>query len=115
MPKERTSVAHATTDEGQVSTKVAERQRPKAAERKPRPLPPYKVLLHNDDVNTVEHVVQSILKLTTLSPQDAVLRTIEAHEAGISLLLVTHRERAELYVDQFQTVKITVTMEPSEA
>lgn len=112
MPKEGTSVAHATANEGQVSTKVAPRQKP--AERKPRPLPPYKVLLHNDDVNTVEHVVQSILKLTTLSPQDAVLRTIEAHETGVSLLLVTHRERAELYVEQFQTVNITVTMEPTE-
>ena len=81
----------------------------------PKPLPPFKVLLHNDDVNTFEHVIMAVLKLTTLQTQDAVLRTLEAHETGVSLLLTTHRERAELYIDQFATMNITVTIEPAEA
>lgn len=87
------------------------RQAPSA--RKPKKLPPYKVLLHNDEVNTFEHIIQSILKLTTLTPQEAVLRTIEAHETGVALLLMTHRERAELYTEQFASLKVTTTIEPA--
>lgn len=90
----------------------AKRKTPK---NKPtKPLPPYKVLLHNDDVNSFEHVITGILKLTSLQTQDAVLRTLEAHESGVSLLLTTHRERAELYVEQFATMTITVTIEQTE-
>lgn len=81
-------------------------------EREQRLLPPYKVILHNDDVNTFEHVILTILRLTPLKPEEAVARTIEAHETGQSVLLVTTRERAELYVEQFATYKLTVTAEP---
>ncbi len=79
-----------------------------------RQLPPYRVLLHNDDVNTFDHVILAILKLTPLNEREAVQRTIEAHQRGLSLLLMTHRERAELYVEQFATYKLTVTCEPSD-
>lgn len=82
------------------------------AEEKVRQLPPYKVILHNDDVNEFEHVIRTILELTLLNERDAILRTIEAHETGASLLLVTHKERAELYVEQFLTFHLTVTCEP---
>ena len=82
------------------------------SERETGLLPPYRVLLHNDDVNTFEHVISAILKLTRLTAEEAVQRTIEAHERGVSLLLVTHRERAELYVEQFKSLSLTVTCEP---
>ncbi len=75
-------------------------------------LPPYRVILHNDDVNTFEHVIKSIRRLTPLSLAEALQRTMEAHETGLSLLLVTHKERAELYVEQFASMKLTVTCEP---
>lgn len=78
----------------------------------PRRLPPYRVLLHNDDVNIFGHVVLSILELTELTLEDAVARTKEAHTCGVSLLLVTHKERAELYRDQFTSKFLTVTIEP---
>ena len=83
-------------------------------EQATRLLPPYRVLLHNDDVNTFEHVIRAILQLTPLKEPEAVARTIEAHETGSSLLLVTHRERAELYVEQFTSKQLTVTCEPDE-
>lgn len=83
-------------------------------EQRTRLLPPYRVMLHNDDVNTFEHVIHAILELTPLKEPEAVARTIEAHESGCSLLLVTHRERAELYVEQFATKQLTVTCEPDE-
>jgi len=77
-----------------------------------RRLPPYKVILHNDDVNEFGEVILVILKLTSIGEQHAVLCTIEAHETGHSMLLVTNRERAELYVEQFASCRITVTCEP---
>jgi len=93
-----------------LATQVQPRRAP--APGKPGQLPPFKVLLHNDDVNDVEHVVKAILKLTTLSPGDAIARMWEAHHRGVALLLVTHRERAELYLEQFATFRLTVTIEP---
>jgi ATP-dependent Clp protease adaptor protein ClpS len=83
-----------------------------ATEHKTQQLPPYRVILHNDDVNTFDHVIASILRFTPLTRAEAIQRTLEAHETGASLLLVTHRERAELYVEQFASVGLTVTAEP---
>lgn len=81
-------------------------------QRQARQLPPFRVLLHNDDVNTFDHVIRCIVRLTPLKVEEAFERAIEAHETGLSLLLVTHRERAELYVDQFASAALTVTCEP---
>jgi len=90
------------------AAKTAPKQKP------PQMLPPWKVLLHNDDKNEVAHVVHTIMELTTLKEQDAKLRTKEAHETGVALLLTTHKERAELYKDQFESKGLTVTIEPAE-
>lgn len=81
-------------------------------EERTRKQPPYKVILHNDDVNSFEHVIETILNLTPLKPEDAIRKTLEAHERGLALLLVTTRERAELYVEQFAACRLTVTAEP---
>ena len=97
---------------GDAGTAVMTVPKKAPAKRKPRQLPPYKVLLHNDDVNTVEHVILSIVKLTPLTPEAAIEKTLIAHESGLALLLVTHKERAELYQEQFTSVKLTVTIEP---
>lgn len=87
---------------------------PAPQKKPPQPLPPWKVLLHNDDKNEMGFVVLSIIELTTLNEQDAVQRTIEAHKTGVALLVVTHKERAELYQDQFTSKGLTVTIEPAE-
>ena len=93
-------------------TAVAER--PKTSPPKLDHLPPFKVLLHNDDVNDIEWVIRSIVALTPTPPLRAIELTIEAHKTGVALLLVTHKERAELYQEQFQSKKLTVTIEPAE-
>ena len=95
-----------------VKEKPSREQAPK--KKPPKPLPPWKVLLHNDDKNEFGFVVATIVELTTLDKQAAALRTLEAHETGVALLLPTHKERAELYKDQFQSKGLTVTIEPAE-
>jgi len=97
--------AHATPETGQATTLLPEAT-------KPRQLPMYRVILHNDDENDIEHVIETIVMLTPLNAQQAVERTIEAHNTGCSLLLIIHKERAELYAEQFQSRSLTVTIEP---
>ena len=75
-------------------------------------LPPWKVLLHNDDVNDMDFVIDTIVELTTLNRHAATVRTLEAHKTGVALLLMTHREHAELLSEQFTSKKLTVTIEP---
>ncbi len=96
--------------------KPKEKSKPQAADKKKptEPLPPWRVLLHNDDKNTFEHVTGTIVELTPLKEQEAKVRVVEAHKTGVSLLLVTHKERAELYQEQFKSKSLIVTIEPAE-
>ena len=80
---------------------------------KPKRLRPWQVLLHNDDVNDILYVVETIIELTTLNREDALQRTLEAHDTDIALLLTTHREHAELLCEQFQSKRLRVTAEPA--
>jgi ATP-dependent Clp protease adaptor protein ClpS len=77
-------------------------------------LPLYRVLLHNDDVSAADFVVSTIVELTPLNHDRAVQVMLEAHTTGVGLLLVSHKERAELYQEQFQSKTLTVTIEPVE-
>jgi ATP-dependent Clp protease adaptor protein ClpS len=99
-----------------VAAATKPKKKSKSAPQKvpPKPLPPWKVLLHNDDVNDHLHVIKTIIELTHLNELDAKKRTEEADKTGVALLLVTHKERAELYKDQFNSKSLTVTIEPAE-
>jgi len=79
---------------------------------KPGQLPPWKVVLHNDHLNGMGEVVDTIRVLTPLSEQAAVRRMLEAHTRGRSMLLTTHHERAELYQLQFARRGLRVTIRP---
>ena len=112
MPEQGKQIDPPAT-EGTGATAVAAPRAEKApAKTPPAQLPTWKVLLHNDDKNEMLFVIQSIVELTPLSRQDAMNRMLEAHESGLALLLVTHKERAELYQEQFQSKSLTVTIEP---
>ena len=76
-------------------------------------MPGWSVLLHNDDVNEFLFVTRSVVEFARLTVEDAMQRTVEAHESGVALLLVTHRERAELIQEQFQSRGLAVTIEPA--
>ena len=95
-----------------VKNKPSRKKNPK--KKPPDHLPPWKVLLHNDDKNEVRFVVKTIVELTPLNELDAKARTEEAHESGVALLLTTHKERAELYMEQFESKGLTVTIEAAE-
>ena len=85
--------------------------RPREAPPKLDRMPQWRVLLHNDDVNDMGHVVDVIMQLTALRRVEAVHRMLEAHTRGLALLLCTHREHAELLAEQFMSKRLTVTIE----
>ena len=98
------------SDKSNPNVGVETRPAPPRADR----LPPWDVLLHNDDENDMVYVVETIVMLTPLPTQDAVERMLEAHHAGVALLVNTHREHAELLEEQFTSRGLTVTIEPSK-
>ena len=75
-------------------------------------LPPYRVILHNDDVNTVDHVVQALIaSVPELSRDRATEIMLEAHNAGRSEVVRCPLEHAELYRERLESFTLTVTIE----
>ncbi len=72
----------------------------------------YKVLLHNDDRNTMEHVVKCLIRVFGFSEEVAFLIMEEAHRAGVALCVVEPLERAEMHRDQLISLSLTSTIEP---
>jgi ATP-dependent Clp protease adaptor protein ClpS len=95
-------------------TKPQTRKKTSPQKSPPQMLPPWKVLLHNDDKNEMVFVIRTICELTPLNREDAMNRMLEAHKSGVALLLVTHKERAELYKDQFESKGLVCTIEPEK-
>ena len=85
---------------------VAEPARPQA-----RPLPPFSVVLHNDDVNEMDFVVRAIVELARVPTEHALECMFEAHEEGQAIVLQTHREHAEFVCEAFTSKGLTATVE----
>jgi ATP-dependent Clp protease adaptor protein ClpS len=75
-------------------------------------LPPYNVMLHNDNHNSMDHVVKALLRsVTKLSRAQAIAIMIEAHNHGVAVVITCPLEQAELYRDRLQTYGLTATIE----
>ena len=77
--------------------------------------PRYRVLLHNDDFNPMEHVVQVLLQtVPSLTQPQAVDIMMEAHTNGIALVITCAQEHAEFYCETLKNHGLTSTIEPDE-
>ena len=75
-------------------------------------LPPYRVVLRNDDVNEMAHVVRALLEsVPELSSERAAEIMLEAHNRGAADVITCPLERAELYRDRLQGFGLTATIE----
>ena len=75
-------------------------------------LPPYAVILHNDDHNDMAHVVRSLLKsVPSLNLAKATEIMFEAHNNGRARVVTCPLELAELYRDRLQGFRLTATIE----
>ena len=74
--------------------------------------PLYRVLLHNDDSNTMDHVVGALMRVFKLERQACELIMVEAHKNGLALCAVEPFEQAELHRDQLRSFSLVSTIEP---
>ncbi|MBW4666205.1 MAG: ATP-dependent Clp protease adapter ClpS [Cyanomargarita calcarea GSE-NOS-MK-12-04C] len=77
--------------------------------------PRYRVLLHNDDYNSMEHVVQSLITtVPSLTQPQAVSIMMEAHTNGLALVITCAQEHAEFYCETLKGHGLSSTIEPDE-
>jgi ATP-dependent Clp protease adaptor protein ClpS len=77
--------------------------------------PQYRVLLHNDDFNPMEHVVQVLITtVPNLTQPQAVSIMMEAHTNGLALVITCAQEHAEFYCETLKNHGLTSTIEPDE-
>ncbi len=100
--------------EAPAAAPAASNTKPAKAPPQRKQLPPYRVLLHNDDVHDMVFVVETLMELTPLKADAAAKVMLEAHHRGLAQVLLTHRERAELYQEQFKSKGLVATIEPAE-
>ena len=85
-----------------------------ARTRAGRPAPRFfKVLLHNAADKELMFVARVVQELTHFGSAEAEFRMWEAHHRGQSLVVVTHLERAELFVEQFADRGLCASIEPA--
>jgi len=81
-------------------------------ESKPVVLPPWSVILHNDDHNDMLHVVQSLVKsVPNLGTVRATKIMLEAHNHGKAIVITCPLELAELYRERLESFGLTATIE----
>lgn len=78
-------------------------------------LPPYKVILHNDDHNSMDHVVQALRKsVPGMNLARATAIMWEAHTSGKAVVIACPLELAELYQQRLLSFGLTATIEKDE-
>ncbi|MBD2270109.1 ATP-dependent Clp protease adapter ClpS [Anabaena sp. FACHB-1391] len=77
--------------------------------------PRYRVLLHNDDYNSMEYVVQVLMTtVTSITQPQAVSIMMEAHHNGLALVISCAQEHAEFYCETLTSHGLISTIEPDE-
>ena len=76
------------------------------------PFPRYRVFLHRSADRDLMSVVRVVMEVTRFGSAEAEFRMWEAHHRGRATVLVTHLERAELYVELFAARGLLASIEP---
>jgi ATP-dependent Clp protease adapter protein ClpS len=76
-------------------------------------LPQFKVILLNDVNLDMMFVVRTVMELTRFCRTEATHKMWQAHYDGRAVILRTHQERAELFVELFLHRGLKVTLEPT--
>jgi len=70
--------------------------------------PPYSVILWNDEVHSQIEVVVILVKVMRWSVRHATSKMFEVDTLGKSILIVTHKERAEMFAEQLTPLTATI-------
>lgn len=78
-----------------------------------RLLPPYKVIVYNDDYNEMNYVVFALMhSVNILTKQEAERIMLTAHLTGRAIVTVCPKEIAEYYQERLLSYNLTATIEP---
>jgi len=76
-------------------------------------LPPWKVLLFNDEVHSMDEVVLALLTAVQhFTVEEAVQVMYEAHSTGVAVVTTQPKERAEAIRERLERFGLTSTIEP---
>jgi ATP-dependent Clp protease adaptor protein ClpS len=90
------------SDEELPETQVVTRTKPKQR-AETRKIPPYHVILENDDHHSFPFVVEVLCKAMGFTEERAIQLTNEAHTKGRCVVWTGTKEVAELKAEQIQT------------
>lgn len=76
-------------------------------------LPPYRIVLLQNANLDLMFVVRTVMEVTRFCRAEATHKMWLAHHSGRATLLITYKERAELYVEQFADRGLSVIIEPA--
>ncbi len=80
-----------------------------------KPAPRYRVLLHNDDFNGMEHVVMALIQtVPSLSQPQAIDIMMAAHNDGTALVITVALEPAEFYSEMLKSHGLSSSIEPDD-
>lgn len=74
-------------------------------------MPRYKVLIHNDDINSMDHVVKTLMRVFKFERAVSERIMLKAHHSGVALCTVEPLEQAELHRDQLISYSLVSTIE----
>lgn len=75
-------------------------------------MPLYRVIIHNDDVNSMDHVIASLQEIFKFEFEACLAIMLEAHKTGCALCKVEPLEPAELHREMLQACSLVATIEP---
>ena len=76
-------------------------------------LPPYNVILFNDDYNSMDYVVAVLLNtINTLTMAEAEEIMLTAHLMGSAIVITCPKETAEFYQERILSYGLTATIAP---
>jgi ATP-dependent Clp protease adaptor protein ClpS len=99
------------SDTQTIEPKVAPRPNPRKVE--PKPLPPYNVILLDDDDHSYDYVIEMLTRIFAHTPETGFEMAKKVDSTGRVIVYTTHKEKAELKQSQIHGYGRDVRMERS--
>lgn len=74
-------------------------------------LPRWRIVLHDDEVHEPMEMIDLVASSLPMSRYAVIRRVLETHHKGTAVLMLAHRELAELYYLQLSKQNLIVTIE----
>lgn len=94
-----TTMAEEQTAVAEPDVEIKSKKRAKPDKTKPKRLPPYAVIVENDDLHTFDYVMQTFQKVFGYNIEKCFLLAYQIHTQGQALVWSGSKEVAELKVD----------------